>query len=236
MTAVAQSLIQDDIHPLLRHPKPIKRDYAKAQQMLGLVADDEEKLKALQREKSFTTQWLERPIYEQLLVSDTESEGACLHHALKANSTHEENKEYGVDLSDQWTKTNRPTSFHSKAPMSIQPNDRLDKLFVKKRPGPIKCSRPVSYVAQHLPVPNWSMSPDTMSPNVQGPRRFTMQPNSSSVGDSSFSSNHSTESAPQLVHPATWTSPNVPRHTRTRTEQPVPFQYQGAVSPGSPTN
>jgi hypothetical protein len=40
--------------------------------MLGLIADSEEK--ALQREKSVTTRWLERPMYGHLDVSDVESE------------------------------------------------------------------------------------------------------------------------------------------------------------------
>jgi hypothetical protein len=76
MTMLAQSQShshpQSDIHPLLRHPRPITRDSAKAQRMLGLIAASEET--ALQRQKSVTTRWLERPTYAQLDVSDVESE------------------------------------------------------------------------------------------------------------------------------------------------------------------
>lgn len=64
-------LAQNDVHPALRHPRPVTRDTAKAQRMLGLIADSEEV--RLQREKSFTTRWLERPFYAHLDVSDVES-------------------------------------------------------------------------------------------------------------------------------------------------------------------
>jgi hypothetical protein len=42
--------------------------------MLGFIADSEEALRNLQREKSVTTRWLERPMYEHLEVSDVEQE------------------------------------------------------------------------------------------------------------------------------------------------------------------
>lgn len=67
-----QPLSQSDIHPLLRHPRPITRDSAKAQRMLGLIAASEEK--SLLRQKSVTTRWLERPTYAHLEVSDAESD------------------------------------------------------------------------------------------------------------------------------------------------------------------
>jgi hypothetical protein len=58
-------------HPALRHPRPVTRDTAKAQRMLGLLAESEEA--RLHREKSITTRWLERPLYAHLDVSDVES-------------------------------------------------------------------------------------------------------------------------------------------------------------------
>lgn len=60
------------LHPALRHPRPVTRDTAKAQRMLGLIAESEEA--KLHREKSITTRWLERPLYAHLDVSDVETE------------------------------------------------------------------------------------------------------------------------------------------------------------------
>lgn len=60
------------LHPALRHPRPVTRDTAKAQRMLGLIADSEDA--KLHREKSITTRWLERPLYAHLDVSDVETE------------------------------------------------------------------------------------------------------------------------------------------------------------------
>lgn len=58
-------------HPALRLPRPVTRDTAKAQRMLGLLAEPEDS--GLFREKSITTRWLERPLYAHLDVSDVES-------------------------------------------------------------------------------------------------------------------------------------------------------------------
>lgn len=71
MAMLAQNQPQLDLHPALRHPRPVTRDTAKAQRMLGLIADSEEA--RLHREKSITTRWLERPLYAHLDVSDVES-------------------------------------------------------------------------------------------------------------------------------------------------------------------
>jgi hypothetical protein len=83
---LAQIQSQHDIHPALRHPRPVTRDSAKAQRMLGLIADSEEA--TLQREKSFTTRWLEKPLYAHLDVSDVESEKETDDDSLEAPKTH----------------------------------------------------------------------------------------------------------------------------------------------------
>ncbi|CAO2656817.1 Nn.00g056200.m01.CDS01 [Neocucurbitaria sp. VM-36] len=235
MAAVAQSRIQDDIHPLLRHPKPIKRDSAKAQRMLGLIADDEEKLKALQREKSVTTRWLERPMYEHLEVSDVESETGEAGHEQKVDSVHgERTKEDDAELLERWTKPTRPTSYSSEASIRIEAKTQLDTTFVKRRPDPISCPRPVSYNAQHLLSPEWTASPTAMSPNVQRPRSISIQHNITNTGRGSFSSNSSLENSPRLSHTQTWATPPTQYIANARGERPVSYQPQSFASLGSP--
>ncbi|KAJ4372266.1 hypothetical protein N0V83_004040 [Neocucurbitaria cava] len=231
MAAVAQSRIQDDVHPLLRHPKPIKRDSAKAQRMLGLIADDEEKLKALQREKSVTTRWLERPMYEYLEVSDVESEREETGHEQKVDSVHEERiGEDDPELIEQWTNPTRPTSYSSEASIRIEAKPELDTSFVKRRPDPINCPRPISYNAQHLLSPEWTVSPVAMSPNTQRPRPIPIQYNNSRTGRGSFSSNGSLESSPRIVHPQSWGAPSTQYKTNVRGERPVSYQPQSFAS------
>ncbi|KAF2855516.1 hypothetical protein T440DRAFT_463920 [Plenodomus tracheiphilus IPT5] len=246
MAAVAQSRIQDDVHPLLRHPRPIKRDSAKAQRMLGLIADSEEKLKELQREKSVTTRWLERPMYQHLEVSDVESERE------EAGDRQQYEKEYKIisearkkgaeedesdaELLDRWTNPNRPTSIGTEAIQALaEPKTLLDTSFVKKRPHPLNCPRPVSYNAQHLLSPEWTASPSTMSPNTPAQRRTSsyLDPNRASSITSSASS---VELNPRIVHqqPQTWAGPSTQASTYMRAERPVSFQPQSSQSLGSP--
>ncbi|KAF1840028.1 uncharacterized protein K460DRAFT_360393 [Cucurbitaria berberidis CBS 394.84] len=237
MAAVAQSRIQDDVHPLLRHPKPIKRDTAKAQRMLGLIADDEEKLKGLQREKSVTTRWLERPMYEHLEVSDMESEKEETGHEQKVDSVHEartEEEEDDAELLERWTKPDRPISYNSEASISLEAKTKIDTSFVKRRPDPIDCPRPISYNSQHLLCPEWTASPATASPNVQRPRPVSLQPNSPNTGNRSFSSTSSIGSSPHFVHPQTWATPPTQYRAGARGERPVSFQPQSFASLGSP--
>ncbi|KAH9879104.1 hypothetical protein J1614_002539 [Plenodomus biglobosus] len=256
MAAVAQSRIQDDVHPLLRHPRPIKRDSAKAQRMLGLIADSEEKLKELQREKSQTTKWLERPMYQHLEVSDVESEReevAQVHGCEKEYGVVQESKKEAVaepeakkeavaeqeesdaDLLDRWTNPNRPTSAVTEAIQAlVEPKTMLDTSFAKKRPQPLTCVRPVSYNAQHFLSPEWTASPSTMSPNTPAQQRISsyLDPNRASSITSSISS----VEFDRIEHqqPQTWAGPTAQVPTRMRAERPVSFQPQSSHSLGSP--
>ncbi|KAH7399367.1 hypothetical protein BKA66DRAFT_162246 [Pyrenochaeta sp. MPI-SDFR-AT-0127] len=235
MAAVAHNYVRDDVHPLLRHPRPIKRDSAKAQRMLGLLADDEEKLKALQREKSVTTRWLERPMYEHLEASNMESEKEEAGKGPRIDSIHEEKiEENDEDLLDRWTNPDRPLSFNSEPSINLEQKTRLDTSFVKRRPDPINCPRPISYNAQHLLSPEWTASPVAMSPNAQRPRPISLQPNSRDTRQSSFSSNSSLGSSPRLVHPQPWAASPTQYRGNARGERPVSFQSQSFAPLASP--
>lgn len=235
MAAVAHNHIQDDVHPLLRHPRPIKRDSAKAQLMLGLLADDEEKLKGLQREKSVTTRWLERPMYEHLEASNMDSGKGEAAKGPRIDSIHEEKiEEDDAALLERWTKPDRPLSINSEVSVNIEPKTRLDPSFVKRRPDPINCPRPISYTAQHLLSPEWTASPVTMSPNAQRPRPHSLQPNSPDTRQGSFSSISSLGSSPRPVYAQTYPTPPTQHRGNARGERPVSFQPQTFDPLGSP--
>lgn len=241
MTAVAQ-VPSHEVHPLLRHPRPITRDSAKAQRMLGLIADTEEKLTGLRREKSQTTKWLERPMYAHLDVSDVESEKENDHkkkHSAAVEAKRDDRND--ADLLERWS--DRPTSFSSEDAVQncLEPKTKLDVSFNKKRPEPLASLRPVSYHSQHLLSPEWTASPATMSPNTQHQRPISLQPNSSNMHRSSFSSNSSSGSVPQFVHPQTWPAPFAQQQANGHMQRPVSYQPpsttsgQGNISPfGSP--
>jgi hypothetical protein len=223
MAAVARTLRQHDIHPLLRHPRPITRDSAKAQRMLGLIAESEEKLTGLHREKSRTTKWLERPMYAHLDVSDVESEKDEDDEDTTSDSAADKgNCENDVDLLEQSAKPDRPTSFSPKDAVQtlMEPKTELETSFNKKRPEPLPNLRPTS---QHLLSPEWTASPVTMSPKFSHPRPLSMQPNSPNVQRSSLSTTSSSDSIPSFVHPQTWPAP-LPQRASGRHERPMSHQ------------
>lgn len=234
---------QHDIHPLLRHPRPITRDSAKAQRMLGLIADSEEKLTGLHRERSKTTKWLERPMYAHLDVSDVESEREDDLKNATSVSNDGIRRDKPVDFekdSDrlvQKINMGRPTS-SSSADVTVhpatKPKTNVGSEFNKRRPQPLTSLRPVSYNSQHLLSPEWTASPATMSPQAVRRRPISLQ----AVPDmqrSSFSSSTSSDSTPRFVHPQTWPSPHV-QHSRPVSYQfPSPGPHHGsAASLGSP--
>ncbi|KAI8940145.1 hypothetical protein NX059_003858 [Plenodomus lindquistii] len=250
MAAVAQSRIQDDVHPLLRHPRPIKRDSARAQHMLDLIADSEEKLKELHREKSVTTKWLERPLYQHLEVSNVEPQREKVVEGQecekeygfvreeKKKALEDEEEESDADLLDRWTNPNRPTSVGKEAVEAlVEPKTQLSASFAKKQPHPLNCPRPVSYNAQHLLSPEWTASPSTMSPNTPAHRRASSYLDSNRTS-SITSSTSSVESSPRIVQqqqePQTWAGPAAQVPTRMRAERPISYQPQSSQSLGSP--
>ncbi|KAF2831440.1 hypothetical protein CC86DRAFT_366803 [Ophiobolus disseminans] len=219
MAAVAHMSSPHDVHPLLRHPRPITRDSAKAQRMLGLIADTEEKSSGLHREKSKTTKWLERPMYAHLDLSDVESEKEDVHEEDKSEAvSRRSDDDEDADRLAQWTEPDRSTSFSS------EDAEKLDTSFNKRRPVPLKSLRPISYNSQHLLSPEWTASPTTMSPNTQRPRPLSLQPSSPGAQRSSFSSTSSSGSVPRFLHPQTWPAP-VPQHQGGgRVDRPVSYQ------------
>jgi hypothetical protein len=237
MTAVAH-VPSHDVHPLLRHPRPITRDSAKAQRMLGLITDTEEKLNGLHREKSQTTKWLERPMYAHLDVSDVESEKEedfeKKHSATVDAKCHDRND---ANPLEHWSE--RPTSFSSEDAVQnyLEPKTKLDVSFNKKRPQPLASIRPVSYNPQHLLTPEWTVSPAAMSPYTQQQRPNSLQPNSPNVHRSSFSSSSSSGTMPQFVHPQTWPTLHPQQQANGRLQRPVSYQppsttsRQGSISP-----
>lgn len=248
MADVAQSRVQHDVHPLLRHPRPIKRDSAKAQRMLGLITDSEEKSKELQREKSITTRWLERPMYRHLELSDVESEKDEPEHSRKHEPLREvahqpsrkairkvSKEESDADLLDRWTNPDRSTSVNPETiHLVVESKTKLDTSFVKRRPQPLNCARPVSYNAQHLLSADWTASPSTMSPNTPAQRRASSYLNNPSPATSSISSTGSVESKSPLEHPQTWPAPCTQCRDGVVTERPVSFHHLSSTSLGSP--
>jgi len=240
MAAVAQSRIQNDVHPLLRHPKPIKRDPVKAQRMLGLVADSEENAREIQRERSVTTRWLERPMYEHLEISDVDSErddaGALPAHAKhyqpgqEAKGAEQQEEDSDADLLDRWTNPDRPISIGSQATQAIvQPKTSLATSFATKLVLPQDCPQPVLHDVQHLLSPEWTASPSSMSPKtIAG--RFTSHhdPNRTLSTASSTSSSESNQQS------QTWAGSTAHATSRMRAERPVSFQPQSSQALGSP--
>jgi hypothetical protein len=261
MTAVAQSHVQNDVHPLLRHPRPIKRDSAKAQRMLGLIADSEEALRNLQREKSVTTRWLERPMYEHLEVSDVDEEKEeprevekeqkkgvvdeklvektmIEEKTIEERQSEEKPKEGSdSDLLDKWTNPNRPaSSFNPEQTLKkipeTEPDTKFDTSFVKRRPLPL--SRPVSYTAQHLLSPEWIASPATMSPNTTGQRPVSSCLDSPDKLRSSISSRGSCECERPQVHSTQWTYPPMNDANGSKTQRPISYHPQSSTALNSP--
>jgi hypothetical protein len=232
MTAIARIPRQHDVHPLLRHPRPITRDSAKAQRMLGLIADSEEKLTGLHREKSKTTKWLERPLYAHLDVSDAESEKDEDYEGRRSGRAAEKsNYENDVDLLEQSAKLDRPTSFSSEDAVQtlMELKTKLDTQFNKRRPEPLINLQPTS---QHLLSPEWTVSPSTMSPNIQSQRPLSFQPHNENAQRSSFSSTSSSDSIPRFVHQQTWPAP-LPPQANGRQERPVSYQPLGSTPEGN---
>jgi hypothetical protein len=233
MATVAHTPGQHDVHPLLRHPRPITRDSAKAQRMLGLIAESEEKLTGLHRERSKTTKWLERPLYAHLDVSDVESEKGEAHEDKiieSANEDHDEKKD--ADSLERWVQPNRSTSFSSEDAVQavIEPKAKLDTSFSRRRPEPLTTVRPVSYNSQHLLSPEWTASPTTMSPNMQRQRPISLQPTSPSFHRSSLASSSSSDSIPQVIHPQTWPEPLAQRGSNGLMRRPVSYQHLDSTS------
>ena len=197
--------------------------------MLGLIADSEEKLNGLHREKSKTTKWLERPMYAHLDVSDMESEKEEVHDENPSDivSRREGYDEKDADLLAQWTKPGRSTSFSSE---DADPKTKLDTSFNKRRPGPLTNLRPVSYHSQHLLSPEWTASPTAMSPNTQRQQSISLQPSSPHVQRNSFSSSSSSGSIPRFLHPQTWPPPVSQHQTNGRAERPVSYQPPSSTS------
>ncbi|KAI4957590.1 hypothetical protein J4E86_004729 [Alternaria arbusti] len=252
MAAVAQSHVQDDVHPLLRHPRPIKRDSAKAQRMLGLIADSEEALRNLQREKSVTTRWLERPMYEHLEISDVEEEKDESRAVIQEQKTEavvekvviedkpieEKPKEDSdSDLLDKWTNPNRPaSSFNPEETLSKLPetesSTKVNTSPIKRRPLPL--TRPTSYNAQHLLSPEWIASPATMSPNTPGQGPASSYLDSSDKPRSSISSRGSCECERPQVNPTQWTYPPMNDANGAQTQRPISYHPQSSTALDSP--
>jgi hypothetical protein len=221
MATVAHISSQQCIHPLLRHPRPITRDSAKAQRMLGLIADTEEKVSGLHREKSKTTKWLERPLYARWDVSDVESDN----EEPQENTQSEKSIELNYD-GDNALLSDRSTSFSSEEAVQVpvEPKTKIDASFVKRRPEPLKSLRPVSYNSQHLLSPEWTASPATMSPNMQRQRPTSMQYTSQSTGRDSFFPVDSIGTNIQALHPRTWPIPQEQFLVNGRVGRPLSYQ------------
>lgn len=254
MAAVARNYPQDDVHPLLRHPRPIKRDPAKAHRMLDFIAGSEEALNSLQREKSVTTRWLERPMYEQqqtsqvaeqssqpteepvpeaVQVQEPSKQEPALHVVDVPRETPTDDSD--SDLLDKWTNPDRPTST-LKADTSLrvlpdlEPMSKLNTCFVKQRPQPL--TRPVSYNSQHLLTPEWTASPTTFSPETSGSRYISSSLDSMEKPRSSISSRDSYEC--EQVHPALRNRQPMQETKDTQTGRPISYHPQSFTSLDSP--
>ncbi|XPS70881.1 hypothetical protein M3J09_003083 [Ascochyta lentis] len=220
------------IHPALRHPRPVTGDFAKAQRMLGLIADSEEA--KLQREKSVTTRWLERPLYAHLDVSDVESgkesDDDDSSRALEAPKTHRRQdshttKEYDIspEVSQRhWTKPDRPSpaSFDSAEAVQrlAEPKvSKLEKSFDIKRVETTDWMPPsynpeeIQSIASYSSSPEWAALSQTLKQNARQQRPVSLQldnpnllakPSFSSIP--SFSSFDKVEPDLRLKHPQTW--------------------------------
>jgi len=229
MAAVAQPS-RRDIHPLLRHPRPITRDSAKAQRMLGLISDTEDKETGLRREKSKTTKWLERPMYAHLEISDAESDKDDIHDRSQNRSVSEprDDEKYVDLLLGTGAKADRPTSISSSledaTQITVEPKTKVDASFNRKRPEPLRNLRPISYNSQHLLTPEWTASPATMSPV----RPTLLQHGGASQHRNSVSSTSSTGSDPRFAHPHSWPAPMPQHHLNGRLERPASYQPPGS--------
>lgn len=231
MAAVAQAPGQHDVHPLLRHPRPITGDSARAQRMLGLIADSEEKLSGLHREKSKTTRWLERPLHTQRDVSELESEKEFEYlHTNISNKVDAHVDEQPLVVSKPWTTPYRPTLLDSENAVQNCAESKLDTTLTRRRPKPLQALRPISYNSQHLLSPEWTASPATMSPQTQRQRPISLQPNSRHTARGSFSSIDSSASAPRFAHPQTWPAPPTQCRPQGRTERPLSYQAPSSTS------
>ncbi|KNG51212.1 hypothetical protein TW65_01541 [Stemphylium lycopersici] len=260
MATVAQSQIQDDVHPLLRHPRPIKRDSAVAHRMLGFIADNEEALKGLHRERSVTTRWLERPMYQHEAAPTVEEEKVQPREEPIPDAVKEEVKEdpkeqpsqqptvqslqipqekpeddCDSDLLDKWTNPDRPTSsFNPEATLTKlpdpEPTTHLDTDVIKRRPQPL--TRPASYNAQHLLSPEWVASPATLSPQTPRQRPASSHLDSLDKPRTSISSRGSCEC--DRPHPAIWNYQPSQEVRNVRAERPVSYQPQSFTSLDSP--
>lgn len=239
MSAVAQSHAQDDVHPLLRHPRPIKRDPATAQRMLSMIADSDEALRSIHREKSVTTRWLERPMYEESKVSGVEEENTKIKKlpaVMKEEAPKEKSEEESEsDLLDKWTNPNRPTSsFNPEETLKKlipEPSTNFDASLMKKRPLPL--TRPVSYNAQHLLSPDWTASPATLSPQTPNQRSASYLDGLDRTRGG-ISSRGSCECEHPQVHPIAYSYPPAQQVTETRKERPASYQPQSFTSLDSP--
>ena len=240
MAAVAQSHIQDDVHPLLRHPRPIKRDPATAQRMLSMIADSDEAFRSIHREKSVTTRWLERPMYGDSKTTAVEEEKVAIKEqplVLKQETPKEKSEEEtDFDLLDKWTNPDRPTSSFSPEEtlrkLIPEPNTNLDAASMRKRPQPL--ARPVSYNAQHLLSPDWTASPATLSPQTSSQRPASSYIESLDKARGGISSRGSCECEHPQVHPVAYSYPPTQQATETRRERPASYQPQSFTSLDSP--
>ncbi|KAF3001244.1 hypothetical protein E8E13_003102 [Curvularia kusanoi] len=221
-------------HPALRHPRPVTRDTAKAQRMLGLIAESEET--RLHREKSITTRWLERPLYAHLDVSDVESEKETdddSPRALEAPKTHTRQdshvtKEYDVSPEvpqKQWVKPERPSpasldSVEAVEKLAEPKVSKLEKSFDIKRVETTDWMPPsynpeeIQSIASYSSSPEWAALSNTLKQNARQQRPMSLQlnnpnllakPTLSSVP--SFSSFGKGEPDLRLIHPQTWAAP-----------------------------
>ncbi|KAI2477882.1 hypothetical protein Ptr902_10565 [Pyrenophora tritici-repentis] len=252
MAAVAQSHVQDDVHPLLRHPRPIKRDPATAQRMLSMIADSDDVLRSIHREKSVTTRWLERPMYGDSKVVGGEEEKEEIKEQpvvlkeeakeqpvlLKEEAPKENTKESDFDLLDKWTNPDRPTSSFNpeetlkKLVPNPDPNSNIDASSMRRRPQPL--TRPISYNAQHLLSPDWTASPSTLSPQTSSQRPASSYLDSLDRTRGGISSRGSCECEHPQVHPVAYTYPPTQQAIEARKERPASYQPDSFTSLDSP--
>ncbi|RMZ66902.1 zinc ion binding [Pyrenophora seminiperda CCB06] len=240
MAAVAQSHVQDDVHPLLRHPRPIKRDPATAQRMLSMIADSDDVLKSIHREKSITTRWLERPMYGDSNVSGVEKEREhpkVQPVVLKEEAPTEKSREESdFDLLDKWTNPDRPTSsFNPEETLKKlvpEPDTNIDASSMRKRPQPL--TRPASYNAQHLLSPDWTASPATLSPQTTSQRPASSYLESLDKTRGGISSRGSCECEHTQIHPIAYSYPPAQQTTEARKERPASYQPQSFTCLDSP--
>lgn len=218
------------IHPALRHPRPVTGDFAKAQRMLGLIADSEEA--KLQREKSITTRWLERPFYAHLDVSDVESgkesDDDDSSRALEATpKTHRRQdshttKEYGIspEVSQRhWTKPDRPSpaSFDSAEAVQRLAEPKVNKLersFDIKRVETTDWMPPsynpeeIQSIASYSSSPEWAALSNTLKQNARQQRPVSLRlDNPNLLAKPSFSSFANIEPDLRLKNPQTSAAP-----------------------------